>query len=581
MSRVPELIANLIAESEIDHIFAYPGGLTVPIINAFYKYKDKIKVILPRSEQTASCMANMYGRLTGKPGILICQGPYAISTALFGINESAMGSAPLVLITDITDFGVFHMHGVPQSTSGEYGSLDSRGILKTVCKYVSTPMALNDTVQAVHQAIKHATIGRPGPCAVIFRSFNLSDEVDPDFLPRLFPITEFTSPELPMASKNSIRKALEIIKKAKRPVMIAGNGINVSKAYDELHRFAHLIHAPVATSSMGKGVFDEEDSLSLGVIGSFGHPLANDTIGDADLVIIVGCRLKPSDTCYENPKLLDPKRQKIIHFDIEPGNINWILPVDLGICGDAKIVLSQLIAEFKEQSYFNSSLTDEGIQEIEKRKKENHFGSPLKMDPCHPIHPRWLVTHMSTEIPKGTIVTTDGGNNRFWMLRYFPAKPRCYYSPGGTLSMSYSMPAALTAKLLFPERPVLAVSGDGGFAMQIYCLSTAVQYKLNIVFVVLNDSQLGMVREGQGNHPIGTEFIDTNFAEIARAFGCEGERIDHPEKFYPALRRAFNSKKPYVLDVLTSKEEKIYEQLFSPLARESFSKMTSKKYYYR
>ena len=146
--------------------------------------------------------------------------------------------------------------------------------------------------------------------------------------------------------------------------------------------------------------------------------------------------------------------------------------------------------------------------------------------------------------------------------------------------MSFGIPAALTAKLLFPERPVLAVSGDGGFAMQIHSLSTAVQYNLPVVFVVMNDSQLGMVREGQGDKPIGSEFTDTDYAAIAKAFGCMGERIQSPEQFVPTFKRAFDSKKPYVLDVAISKEEKIYKQLFSPLARESFSKMTSKKYYY-
>lgn len=580
MAKAPELIANIIVESGITHAFVYPGGSTIPVINALYEHRDKLNVVLTRNEQTASCMANMYGRLTGKPGILICQGPYAISTALFGINESASGSAPLVLITDITDFGVFQMHGNAQSTSGEYGSLDARAVLKSVCKYVATPSALNDTVQSVHQAIRHATIGRPGPCAVVLKSFNLSDEIDPDFLPRLFPFSSFSSYEHPIASDGILRKASEMIKVAKKPVIIAGNGVNVAKSFDELYRFAHLLMAPVATSSMGKGIFDEEDSLSLGVAGSFGHPLANNTISESDLIVVVGCRLKPADTCYEHPAFLDPKRQKIIHIDIEPRNIDWIFPADLGIIGDAKVILSQLIDKIKNDNIDHTS-RKKWFQKIVRQKTEDHFDSAFSIDAVSPINPKWLVGQIRKNIPENTIVTTDGGNNRFWMLRYFPAKPGCYYSPGGTLSMSFGIPAALTAKLLFPEKPVLSVSGDGGFAMQIHSLSTSVQYDLPVVFVVMNDSQLGMVREGQGDKPIGSKFIDTNYAEIAKSFGCEGKRIENPEQLGPALREAFNSKKPYVLDVLTSKEEKIYDQLFSPLAREIFSKLSSRRYYYR
>jgi acetolactate synthase-1/2/3 large subunit len=580
VSRVPELIARTIVDSGISHVFVYPGGLTIPIINEFYKYRDVVQMILTRNEQTASCMANMYGRLTGKPGVVICQGPYAISTALFGVNESALGSAPLLLITDITDFGAFHMHGVPQSTSGEYGSLDARTVLGTVCKYVSAPTALNDTVQAVQQAIKHAVTGRPGPCAVILRSFSLSDEVDEEFLPRLFPVNSFNKPEPGIASRETLGKALTIIDKARQPVILAGNGVNVAKAYDELDRLAHLLSIPVATSNMGKGVFDEEDPLSLGVVGSFGHPVANTLVGQADLVIVVGCRLKPPDTCYENPHLLDPGRQEVLHIDIEPGNINWIFPASLAISGDARIILSQLIAEV-ERRRSKGSANQTWKDTVSKLKREGHFDSASSMGIVTPIHPRWLAAEIREHTPEDTIVTTDGGNNRFWMLRHFRAKPGCYFSPGGTLSVSFSIPAALTAKLLFPDRPVMAVSGDGGFAMQIHALSTAVQYNLPVVFVVMNDSQLGMVREGQGSEPIGSQFISTNYAKIAQAFGCEGERIETPEAVARALERALRSEKPYVLDVTISREEKIYEQLFSPLARESFKRMTAKRYYYR
>jgi acetolactate synthase-1/2/3 large subunit len=580
LSNVSELIAKVIVDSKIDHIFVYPGGLTIPVINAFYKYKDVVKVVLTRNEQTASCMANMYGRLTGKPGVLICQGPYAISTALFGLNESALGSAPLVLITDITDFGLFHMHGPPQSTSGEYGSLDSRTVLKSICKYVSAPITPNDSIQAVQQAIKHATIGRPGPCAVILRSSNLSNDADENILPRLFSLNLFNIPKLSLASNEMINQTIQMINESKQPVIIAGNGIHAAKAYDELYKFAHLFSIPVVTSSMGKGVFDEEDPLSLGVVGSFGHPLANRIVSEADLVIVVGCRLKPPDTCYENPHLLDPTRQKIIHIDIEPGNINWIFPASLGISGDAKIILHQIIIEL-EQRHFRSFSKQKWIKTIRKLKIENNFQSHFSTSVATPIHPKWLASQIGKHTPKNTIVTTDGGNNRFWMLRYFNAKPACYYSPGGTLSVSFAIPSALTAKLLFPERPVLAVSGDGGFAMQIHSLSTAVQYDLPVVFIVMNDSQLGMIREGQGSAPIGSEFIDTDYAKIAKAFGCEGERILNPEDFAPALQKAFHSKVPYVIDVIVSREERIYEQLFSPLARESFTNMTLKKYYYR
>lgn len=580
MSKVTDLIARSIVDAGVTHIFVYPGGVTIPIINAFYDYRDSVSVIVTRNEQTASCMANTYGRMTGKPGVVMCQGPYGISTALFGLHEAALGSAPMVLITDITDFGVFHAHGVPQSTSGEYGCLDARGVLKLCCKFISAPTAQNDCVQAVQQALKHAVTGRPGPCAVVVRSSNISADADEGFLPRLFPVASYGVSEKAVVSDSAVAKTLELLKASSRPVIIAGNGINVSGAYDELRDLATALSLPVVTTSMGKGVFDENLPLSFGTIGSFGHPAANQIVSHADLLLIVGSRLKPPDTCYENPEVIDPERQKIIHVDIDPANLNWTCPAALAIQADAKNMLSQLLCAADTDGLDRFDHTS-WIEEMQHLKQQDHFDAALDMEPSEPIHPKWLAGQISKYSPKDTIVTTDGGNNRFWMLRYYRAKPGCYWSPGGTLSVSFGIPAALTAKLLYPDRPVLSVAGDGGFSMQIHALATAVEHKLGVVFVVMNDSQLGMVREGQGQRPIGSEFNETDYAAIARAFGCEGRRITQPEEFGKALTSAYESDRAYVLDVQIGREEKIYEQLFSPFARKSFTRMSSRNCYYK
>ncbi|MEW6113845.1 MAG: thiamine pyrophosphate-binding protein, partial [Thermodesulfobacteriota bacterium] len=381
MAKVTDLIARSIVDAGITHVFTYPGGITIPIINAFYDFRDSVNVIVTRSEQTAACMANAYGRMTGRPGVVVCQGPYGISTALFGINEAALGSAPMVLITDITDFGVFHAHGVPQSTSGEYGSLDSRGVLKLCCKFVAAPTEQNDCVQAVQQALKHAITGRPGPCAVIVRSSNISVEADENFLPRLFPTGAYGISEKPVASDATIAQAVELFTASRRPVIIAGNGINVAGAYNELRDLAAILSLPVVTTSMGKGVFDESLPMSFGVIGSFGHPAANQIVSQADLLLVVGSRLKPPDTCYEDPKMIDPDRQKIIHVDIDPGNINWTFPATLGIQGDAKDVLSRLLVAIRGEGLDPLDRL-EWIGKMQELKHRDHFDGASKMEPA-------------------------------------------------------------------------------------------------------------------------------------------------------------------------------------------------------
>jgi len=570
-------IIEVLADSGIDHVFVYPGGATIPVINALYDVKDKIRVILTRNEQTASCMANVYGRLTGKPGVFIAQGPFAASTGLFGILESQVGSAPMVVLTDITDFGVFGMHSPAQCCSGEYGSINLKEILRSTCKYVASPVTPAELVQGVQQAIKHALSGRPGPTAVLIRSSNLSGEIDPESFPKLYSTERYSKNYPTYAKPEDIHKLLNWVKQASSPLIIAGNGIHASKAYEPLQKVAEALAIPVVTSNMGKGTMDENHPLSAGVMGSFGHPIANQLVGEADLLIIVGCRLKPQDTNFENPKMIDPTRQKIVQIDIEPHNLGWNYPVDLPLCGDAFAILNQFLeASPSELIDFHHHIRTKRLQSMKERDFEDHLFSSDTV----PILPQRVVGEIQATAPPELMVFTDGGNNRFWMMRFYRAKPGAYWGPGGTLAVSYGPPAAVVGKMLFPERPCIAISGDGGFAMQIHVLSTAIQYNAPVVFLVFNDSRLGMVQEWQRDRVVGTEFIPTDFAAIARGFGCEGYRITSPKDLGPALSRAYCSKVPVVLDVLINREEKIYEKLYSPLAKEVMTFLSKKNLYY-
>jgi acetolactate synthase-1/2/3 large subunit len=567
-----EIVDNLVAYG-IDHVFGVPGGITINLINEFYKVKDKIKVILTRNEQTASIMANAYGRLTGKPGVFIAQGPYAASIGLFGALESFTGSAPMLILTDITDYGAFALHYPAQSGSGEPGTFDLRSILKSTCKYVATPNTPEDAVQAVQQGIKFSVSGRPGPSAVILRSSNFSQPLKPEVFPKLHPISSYVYSKKPQADPGGIEEALNLLYEANLPVIIAGNGIHIAKAYSQLRAFAELTTTPVATSNMGRGAIDETHELSVGTLGAFGHPLANSVVRDSDLLLVLGSRLKPQDTCYENPKIIDPNRQKIVQVDCEPENIACNFPVHLGIIGDLKLVLEQLLLAAKPFNWMKKKGRSKEI--LSRKLGMNHLDDPTLQSESRPILPQRLVYEIRQNIPKDTLVFTDAGNNRFWMGRYFPAKEGAYFVPGGTLSMSCAAPSAVVGKMLFPNRPCLAVAGDGGFMMESHVLSTVVQYETPIVFIIFNNSCLGMVTENQGDHLIGSEFIDSNFAEIAKGFGVEGKRIEHPEELRESIREAFASKKPYLLDVVVSNSEKIYKQLLAPEAREVFNILTN------
>ena len=570
-------IVEVFMESGIDHVFVYPGGATIPVVNALYDVRDKIKVVLTRNEQTASCMANAYGRLTGKPGVFIAQGPFAASAGLFGVLESQSGSAPMLVLTDVTDFGAFGTHPPAQCCSGEYGSINLKEILGRTCKYVASPVTPVELVQGVQQAIKHSLSGRPGPTAVLIRSSNLSGEIDPESFPKLYPTKRYAGRNSSYVGSKDIRECLSWVREASSPVVIAGNGIHVSKAYGPLQKVVEALAIPVVTSNMGKGAIDENHPLAGGVMGSFGHPHANQLVAEADLLVIIGCRLKPQDTNFENPKMINPDRQKIIQIDIDPHNLGWNYPVDLPLCGDAYAFLNQFLDVSPFESIdFRAHIRTKRLHDMKKKE----FGDHSLFSDTVPILPQRLVSEIQATAPPDLMVFTDGGNNRFWMMRFYQAKPGAYWGPGGTLAVSYGPPAAVVAKMLFPERPCLAVCGDGGMAMQIHILSTALQYNAPVVFLVFNDSRLGMIQEWQRDKAIGTEFIPTDFAAIAHGFGCKGYRITSPEELRPALLKAYTSDVPVVLDVLINREEKIYEKLYSPLAKEVMNLLSRKNHYY-
>ncbi len=560
-------IVEVLEEAGIDHLFGIPGGDTGRIYKALYNKQDKIKVVVARDEQTASCMADMYGRLTGKPGGFMAQGCYAASTGLFGVIEAGLGSSPMVVITDITTYGVPPGHGSLQCGGGEYGNFDIAAIFKATCKFTAVAHNPGEGIQAVQRAIKHATTGRPGPTAVVLAIEALSGDITDETFPRIYDTRGYMQNAVSVPPASETERAADMLLSAKRPVIVAGNGVHAAKAYAELRTLAEGLAAPVATSTLGKGTFAEVHPLALGVMGIFGSPTANKVVSEADLVLIVGCRLKGPDTITESPRLIDPLRQTLIQIDVEPRNAGWVFPINLGLIGDAKAVLAQL----------NEALADDvgkrppyeqqpHVAQLQQDKQDLHyFVDDYSRSDAVPILPQRLVKELSDSLPEDAIVCADAGNNRVWMLRYFQTKQAGnYFGTYGIAGMSWSLPAALTAKLLNPERQCVSVSSDG-FAMQNHVLTTALQYDAPVTYVVLNDAQLGMVRQGQGDQPIASEFVRTDWASVAEGYGAVGLRVKNPAEVQSAVLEALSGQKPAVVDVTIDPNEPMQERLRSSL----------------
>ena len=565
--RTVDKIVEVLEEAGIDHVFGLPGGDTGQIFKALYDKQDRIRVVLARDEQTAACMADMYGRLTGKPGVFMAQGCYAASTGLFGVIEAGLGSSPMLVITDITTYGVPPGHGSLQCGGGEYGNFDIAAIFKATCKFTAVAHSPGEGVQAVQRAIKHAVTGRPGPTAAVLAIESLRGKITDETFPRIYDTRGYmrNAPTVPHPS--DVERAVQHLLAAQRPVIVAGNGVHAAKGYAELQALAETLGIPVATSTLGKGAFAEAHPLALGGMGIFGSPVANKVVSEADLVFIVGCRLKGPDTITESPHLIDPHRQTLIQLDVEPRNAGWVFPIDLGLIGDARATLAQLNEALGDANGARPPYTDlPRFAQLQADKQAlDYFDDTYSASGAVPILPQRLARELSETLDPDAIVCADAGNNRVWMLRYFQTRQAGnYFGTYGIAGMSWSLPAALTAKLLYPDRQCVSVCSDG-FAMQNHVLSTALQYDAPVTYVVMNDAQLGMVRQGQGDQPVASEFVRTDWSAVAQGYGCVGLRVRQPDDIKPAVREALSGQKPAVVDVTIDPAEPMQERLRSSL----------------
>jgi acetolactate synthase-1/2/3 large subunit len=365
------------------------------------------------------------------------------------------------------------------------------------------------------------------------------------------------------APESEVERASRLIAGAASPVIIAGNGVRVGQARDELIELAELLDAPVATTAAGKGVFAETHPLALGLFGTFGLEAANAIVAEADVIVAVGTRLGFTDTARENPELLDPERQTIIQIEVEPRNASWTFPAEVALVGDAATVLGQLTDSLRDARLSSS---DGGQRVALAHRTYDSFEVAEASSDELPMLPQRAIAELQRALPDDAIVTCDAGENRLFMQHYFRTKSGMeYLQPAAVGGMGYAIPAALAAKLVHPGRAAVAVCGDGGFGIAMNGMMTAVEQRIPIVTVVFNNSALGWVLHGQGERRIASEFAPFDHAAIARAMGCDAYRVERPSDLQPAIRDALDGGRPAVVDVATSLKE-TFRKVTSPLA---------------
>ena len=569
---VPHAIVRVLEEAGIQFVFGMPGGDTGRIFDALHDSKA-IQTVLVRHEQVGSIMAEMYGRLTGKPGVIMGQGIFLACNALFGTLEAVKGASPMLLLGDFTDMAPFMHHSPYQSGTGEHGNHDLRNLLSSATKYTAAVSEPKQAVQTIQLAIKHATTGTPGPVAVVFSSRSLGGTVKTRRPPRVHETTRHLAHGLAKPAASDVTQVADALLAASSPVIIAGNGVHAARAWTELAELADLLAIPVATTATGKSAIAEVHPQALGVFGNWGQAVANEVVSNADAVLVVGSRLAPTDTCFENPELLDADRQTFLQIDVEPLNVGRHYPVKGAIVADARDALAALIAELKPR------LTAAGREAGRRRAahlaelKTLHrfFAEPEQRAEDVPLRPERVISELGRRLGERALVTMDAGANRLYMTHYFQSRgPGIVYQPSSIGGMGYALPAAMAAKLASPERDCVAVCGDGGFAMTMNALFTAAQYRIPVVTVILNNSVLGWVKDGQrrrGNRFIASELGRNDYARIAQAMGCVGIRVESVKDLVGELGRVNDAKEPVVLDVVTT-EDAPFWQVQSPFAKE-------------
>jgi acetolactate synthase-1/2/3 large subunit len=556
MPKTTELVLDILVEAGIDHVFGMPGGAAIFLYDALVDRQDRIRTVLARHEGGAACMADMYGRLTGKPGVVIAQGAWAGSNAAFGVIEAYLAGSPMLVLADVSDYAGLIQHAPYQCVGGEYGSVDLPGIFRSMTKYTTVAHTPDEFVHGTALAIKHATTGRPGPTAVLFRWNVALSEVDPAKInPRLFPLEGYLRVSPPAISREDAEKAADALIRAKAPVMIVGRGVHASRAYEEVRELAEAIVLPVATTYMGKSAIPETHDLALGTMGQIGQEAANRKIMAADLLLVVGTCLGPENTKMLSPQFIRPDRQAIVQIDTEPLHIGWTYPVAQGITSDAKSALRSILAAIRDRApRIDRELRLRELKEF--KASSRFFACDAYRSESEPVLPERIVAALNSVLRPEDLVVLDCGNSRMFVAKLFQSKAAGQVvAPGGAAGVGWGIPAALAAQILRPDRRVVCVCGDGGMLMMLHALETARQYRLPVTYVVMNNAGLCNVSDFQApGRRIATQYDELDFASIARTMGCSGVKVRKPSDLEPALQAALESDLPTVVDVSTSQQ---------------------------
>ncbi len=531
-----EILANILIEQEATTVFGYPGGAVLHIYDALYKYRDQITHRITAHEQGAAHAADGYARATGKTGVVIATSGPGATNLVTGIATAYMDSVPMVAITG----------NVGSSLIGKdsFQEVYTMGITMPITKHNYTVQRIEDLAKTLRAAFRIANSGRKGPVLVDITKDVTMAEYD------FFPEAPFVEVVPPFENDEEVWEILRYMGRSRRPLVIFGGGVSASGASEELYQLVHKAQIPAVHTLMGTGVLSWDDEMNVGLAGMHGFVSGNKAIDNADLILAIGFRF--SDRVALNTGRF-AKGAKIVQIDIDPSEVNKNVHIDHAVVGDIKQVLARLLPMLEETRH------DAWLEEIAEWKQQDYHAQ----DSATRLRPHQVIGILSEMAGPDAVLVTDVGQHQMWAAQYCRrTKPRSFITSGGLGTMGFGYGAAIGAKVGVGERPVVHITGDGSFHMNMNEVCTAVSYNLPVITVLFNNHVLGMVRQWQYSfyeerYSNTTLDRQTDYVKVAEGFGAQGYRATNPAELRDAFEKALLADGPVWIECEIDRDEKV------------------------